>query len=70
MTGREETIYSNTHAIPRHGAPFHDNMDPTFHNDACNIHIALFADGVNPFKKTRFPWLTWLVMLLNYNLPP
>ena len=29
---------------------FHDNVDPTFRNDARNTHFALAADGVNPFK--------------------
>jgi hypothetical protein len=49
---------------------FHDNVDPTFRDDARNIHFALAADGVNPFKQTRSSWSTWPVMLLNYNLPP
>jgi hypothetical protein len=49
---------------------FHDNVDPTFRNDARNIHFALAADGVNPFKQTWSSWSTWPVMLLNYNLPP
>jgi hypothetical protein len=49
---------------------FHDNEDPTFRNDARNIHFALAANGVNPFKQTRSSWSTWPVMLLNYNLPP
>jgi hypothetical protein len=46
---------------------FHDNIDPSFGEDARNIHFALAADGVNPFKQTRS---TWPVTLLNYNLPP
>jgi hypothetical protein len=45
-------------------------VDQTFGNDARNVHFALAADGVNPFKQTRSTWLTWPVMLLNYNLPP
>jgi hypothetical protein len=49
---------------------FHDNVDPTFYNDAWNIHFALVVDGVNTFKQTRSSWSTWPVMLLNYNLPP
>jgi hypothetical protein len=49
---------------------FHDNVDPTFRNDARNIHFALAVDGVNPFKQTRSTWSTWPVTLLNYNLPP
>jgi hypothetical protein len=49
---------------------FHDNIDPTFGDDVRNIHFAMAADGVNPFKQTRSTWLTWPVTLLNYNLPP
>jgi hypothetical protein len=49
---------------------FHDNVDPTFREDARNVHFALAADGVNPFKQTRSTWSTWPVTLLNYNLPP
>jgi hypothetical protein len=49
---------------------FHDNVDPSFGDDARNIHFALAADGVNPFKQTRSTWSTWPVTLLNYNLPP
>ncbi len=32
--------------------------------------MCLVANGVNPFKLTWSNWSTWLVMLLNYNLPP
>jgi hypothetical protein len=49
---------------------FHDNVDPTFGNDARNIHFVLAADGMNPFKQTWSTWSTWLVTLLKYNLPP
>jgi hypothetical protein len=49
---------------------FHENVDPTFQRDARNVHFALAADGVNPFKQTRSTWSTWPVVLLNYNLPP
>jgi hypothetical protein len=49
---------------------FHDNVDPTFHNDTRNIHFALTTNGVNPFNRTRSSWSTWPVTLLNYNLPP
>ena len=49
---------------------FHNNVDQTFGNDARNVHFALAADSVNPFKQTHSTWSTWLVMLLNYNLPP
>jgi hypothetical protein len=41
-----------------------------FEHDARNVHFALAADGVNPFKQTCSTWSTWPVVLLNYNLPP
>ena len=49
---------------------FHKNVDPMFGNDPRNAYFALAADGVNPFKQNRSSWLTWPVLLLNYNLPP
>jgi hypothetical protein len=49
---------------------FHENVDPIFGHDARNVHFALAADGVNPFKQTHSTWLTWPVVLLNNNLPP
>jgi hypothetical protein len=49
---------------------FHENVDPDFGLEPRNIHFALAADGVNPFKQTRSTWSTWPVTLLNYNLPP
>jgi hypothetical protein len=49
---------------------FEENVDPVFKEDARNVHFALAADGVNPFKQTRSTWSTWPVLLLNYNLPP
>jgi hypothetical protein len=49
---------------------FHDNVDTSFGDDPRNVHFALAADGVNPFKQTRSTWSTWPVTLLNYNLPP
>jgi hypothetical protein len=49
---------------------FHDNVDPTFCSDPRNVHFALAADGVNPYKQNQSSWSTWPVLLLNYNLPP
>jgi hypothetical protein len=34
------------------------------------VQLALAINGVNPLKKKRSTWLTWLVVLLNYNMPP
>jgi hypothetical protein len=49
---------------------FEENVDPSFANDPRNVHFALAADGVNPYKQNRTSWSTWPVLLLNYNLPP
>ena len=29
---------------------FHENLDPVFGQDARNVHFALVAHGMNPFK--------------------
>ncbi len=42
---------------------------PTFVTNPRNVHLTLSTNGVNPFKFTRSIWSTWLVMLLNYNIP-
>lgn len=49
---------------------FEENVDPSFARDPRNVHFALAADGVNPYKQNRTSWSTWPVLLLNYNLPP
>ncbi len=49
---------------------FEENVDPSFARDPRNVHFALAADGVNPYKQNRSTWSTWPVLLLNYNLPP
>ena len=45
-------------------------MDPSFAIEPRNVHFALAADGVIPYKQNRSSWSTWPVLLLNYNLPP
>ena len=35
-----------------------------------NLRLGLATDGVNPFSIKRSTWSTWLVLILNYNLPP
>ena len=47
---------------------FHDNVDPTFSNDAQNIHFTLAVDGMYSFKQMKSTWSTWPTTLLNYNL--
>jgi hypothetical protein len=38
--------------------------------DAHNVRLKLALDGVNPFGDLSTCHFTWLVVLLNYNLPP
>jgi len=40
-----------------------------FAQEPWNVHLGLVTDSVNPFKLHRSMWSTWLVVLLNYNLP-
>ncbi len=46
-------------------APF-----PDFANEARNVRLGLATDGRNPFGEKNNTWSTWLVLVLNYNLPP
>jgi hypothetical protein len=41
-----------------------------FTNEPCNISFRLAFDGVNPFGDLSSCHSTWLMILLNYNLPP
>ena len=34
------------------------------------VRLRLATDGVNPFSIKRTNWSTWLVIMLNYNIPP
>jgi hypothetical protein len=43
---------------------------PTFGSNPINVHLALFANGVNPYKLTHSNWSTWSISLLNYNISP
>jgi len=45
-------------------------VDPTFVDDPRNMHFALAANGVNPYKQNRTNRSIWPVLLLNYNLTP
>lgn len=43
---------------------------PTIVLDVRNGHLCLVVNDVNPCKLNRYTWSTWLVVLLNYNIPP
>ena len=38
--------------------------------DPRHLHLGLATDGVNPFGVCSTTWSTWLVVLINYNIPP
>jgi len=43
---------------------------PDFARNPCNIRLGLAFDGVNPYVDLSTNHFTWLVLLLNYNMPP
>ena len=43
---------------------------PEFKNEPRHIKMGVALDGVNPFSMHSSKWSTWLVVLINYNLPP
>ena len=45
------------------------NIDPSFFSTARNVKLGLALDGMNPFADKSTKHSTWLVLLLNYNLP-
>ena len=47
-----------------------DKRWPDFAQDPHNMMLGLSLDGVNPFSYQSNKWSTWLVFLINYNLPP
>jgi len=38
--------------------------------DPCYVGLGFTLDGVNPFGNQSTTWFTWLIIILNYNLPP
>ncbi|KAL2904445.1 Formamidopyrimidine-DNA glycosylase [Bienertia sinuspersici] len=47
-----------------------DKKYPSFSNEPRNVRLALATDGFNPFQTMSIVHSTWLVILVNYNLPP
>jgi hypothetical protein len=43
---------------------------PNFVVDSCNVRLGLALDGVISFGDLSSCHSTWLVILVNYNLPP
>ena len=43
---------------------------PSFKTEPRNLRLGLGMDGVNPFGFKSTAYSMWLVVLVNYNLPP
>ena len=43
---------------------------PTFAAEKKNMRLGLSIDGFNPFNMKNTMYSCWLVLLVNYNLPP
>jgi len=41
-----------------------------FTMESRNVQLGLATNGVNPFGVQRSNWSTWLVVMLNYKIPP
>ena len=39
-------------------------------SDPRHMRLGLAIDGVNPFGVQSTSWSTWLVIIVNYNIPP
>ncbi|GLT26643.1 hypothetical protein SLA2020_016950 [Shorea laevis] len=47
-----------------------DSQHPSFASDPRNIRLGLASDGFNPFGNMSTSYSVWLIVLVNYNLPP
>ena len=43
---------------------------PKFKGDPQHLCLGLAYDAVNPFGLQSTEWLTWPIVLVNYNIPP
>lgn len=43
---------------------------PEFKDEPRHLRLGLATDGVNPFGNRSTTWSTWLVVVVNYNIPP
>lgn len=47
-----------------------DTKYPNFSSEIRNIGLGLAADGFSPYRTMSTSHSTWLIVLVNYNLPP
>jgi hypothetical protein len=43
---------------------------PKFAMEPQNVHLGMAINGVNPFGDKSFTYSIWLMILINYNVPP
>jgi len=58
------------HTIDSKQWVFIDKKWPSFGNEPINVWLGLFTDGLNPFGEKHSTWSLWLMLLVNYNIPP
>jgi hypothetical protein len=58
------------HALDSKAQTHIDFTWPNFAKDPQNLKLGLALDGVNPFSNQSTNWSTWLIFILNYNIPP
>ncbi|KAL4021144.1 hypothetical protein IC575_019935 [Cucumis melo] len=47
-----------------------DTIWPNFSFEPRNLHVALSADGINPYSDMSSKYSCWPVVMVIYNLPP
>ncbi|XP_074377722.1 uncharacterized protein LOC141719247 [Apium graveolens] len=58
------------HPVDGKGWKSLDTKYPEFGAEMRNVRLGLAADGFNPYRSMNISHSTWLVVLVNYNLPP
>ncbi|XP_021746190.1 uncharacterized protein LOC110712077 [Chenopodium quinoa] len=67
--GRENDHLLN-HPVDGQAWKEFDYLYTKFAGDLHNVRLGLSTDGFSPFNSMSIVHSTWLVMLINYNLPP
>lgn len=68
---RNMNIDGKMHFVPNSKAWHHiDAIYLEFATKPRNVRLGLTTDGVNSYGEKNNNWLTWPILILNYNLPP
>ena len=67
----ENNSIDNTMRLPINSPTWKhiDSKWPVFEREPCHLRLTLVTDGVNSFGLCSTQWSTWLVVLVNYNIP-